>query len=352
MNKDKLNLIYTLVSNGEILTKELLYKHNFTDADIENLIDDDRLYEAYEGEYDISYTTDLLDFAADMLIDRNYFIAEKAINKCYEEIPNDYEVINYKFMNDLSKSYKTNDYKDVINYLVKMAKIADDYQKKDVNMYIYLLNIITTLPNDLKLTAKYMPLDDVYLNITDNRFIDIYNRNTIRKNAYFQKYSVALKETKNIEDKTYNNFVYDRTIARLIEESRYRQRKLNKKMLELAKNDEIEDIINLFIIEEDKRSLTRHEEYTLKLCKDLVNIRNSKIVPVPKIENNVNFNFMVDNHDYKGALNRVIELDKTSKLPLDETINYILLVKILKEIDNLKNTKKLSLNNNIDKPYK
>ena len=117
--------------------------------------------------------------------------------------------------------------------------------------------------------------------------------------------------------------------------------------LKLSKNDEIENILNLYKIEEDRRKIIRHEEYVIKLCNVLNSIENNKVVPISKNKSENNLYALIDNHNYKEALEKATYLANNAHTKLDESIDYVLLSRINEEINKIKHTKKLSLNNNL-----
>lgn len=347
MDKKKLNNIYFMVCNDEVITEESLKSRGFTDSEIDYLFDEDRLYQQEDGTYFISYVEDLVDFAKETLEDKVYGIANRAVNKAYELSPTNFEVLTLKFREAFVQGNRKKTYYKAVKFLYEMREVADENEIKDVNTYIYLLNMITDLPDDLRLTAKYYRLHDLTINQSDERFEDLENRNDMRKNIYYQKFSTALKITRKLDDKNFSNMAYDAALVKLTEEVTSVRKSQTIFVKDLAKDDKLDEIILLYEEEEKKRKLTRNEEYTLKLVHKLLDIKNNKIVPNITHTTNGKYYDMVDNNDFKEALKRVSEISRDNNSQFRPSTNYILLTKIIEEIDKIKGkSKEYTKNNN------
>lgn len=344
MEKKKLNSIYYMVCNKEAITDESLKQKGFSDEDIDYLFDEDRIY-ASGDEYLISYMGDLLDFAKEKLEEHCYGIANKAIDECYRMSPNDFEVLTLLFEKQFMEDKRKNSFNRSIDVLCKLRAVADRDEIKDANCYLFLLSMLTELPDDLRLTAKYLKLHELTLNEQDDRFYNVDIRNSIRKDVFFQKYSNALRDSKNIDDRNIDTFAYDHTLIKVIEEVTTRRKKQVSVITDLARNDREDEIVLFYEEEGSIRILTKHEEYVSKLAEKLGNIRKTKAIPVINNVGSKKFYDMIDNNDFRTALNKVVEMNDKNPLPLDSSSSYILLSKIVQEIDNIKENRRVKQKN-------
>lgn len=335
MNKGKANVVYYMICNDETITEDSLMAKGLTTSDIDQLFDDDILY-IENNEYFLEYTEDLLNFAKEKLKEHSYNIADKAIDKCYEYSKEDFEVLTLKFEKEFRHDNKKKDYNNSINCIYELLDVADKDEIKDVNTYIFLLSMLTELPEDLRLSAKYFKLHDLTINSQDYRFIDIDNRNSIRKNIFFQKFSNALRDSKRVEDKNNITYGYDSTLIKMVEQATTRHKRQASIITSLAREDKEEEILLIYEEEQKRRVLTKHEEYIIKLATKLRDIRKNKVVPPINRIKDGRYYDMIDNNDFDGALDRVVEMNKDNPSFLGTSSNYILLCKIKDEINNIK----------------
>ena len=338
MEKKKLNSIYYMTCNDEIITDKLLKEHGFTDEEIDFLLNDDRIY-VEDDHYVISYMGDLLDFAKEKIEERSYGIANKAINKCYELCPDDFEVLTLMFEKQFMSDRRKNRYNKTIDILYKLRDVADFDELKDANCYTFLLSMLTELPDDLRLAAKYFKMHELTLNGSDPRFENIDVRNSVRKNIFIQKYSNALSESKKISDRSISTYAYDHTLIKMAEEVTTKRKQLVGIVKSLAASDKEDEILLLYEEEAKRRVLTRNEEYTIKLAEKLSYIRKSQNILPAKHISDGRFYDMIDNNDFKSALDRVVGLNNRTQKRLSSSTNYILLNNITTEIDNIKSNK-------------
>ena len=339
MEKEKLNIIYQMVCNDEVITEESLLDKGYTKEEIEFLFDDERLYETDNGNYFIKYTSDLFDFAKEMLNERKYIISDIAINKCYLFEPDNYEIVEFMFKTAIIKSVNTGDYSDSIKYLYEMREIADEYEIKEVNLYIYLLDYITKLPDDLMLFAKYMHLYDVTLNRNYSRYSDFDNRHEVIKNIYLHKFALSLKLSKQISDKNNDTLINGLIVEKLTKKAADMQINQAKLVCNLGNEDKIEEIIMFYEEEASRRRISLHEQQIVMLATKLNEIRRTGIIPEKVESSDKNFNDMIINNDFLSAFGRVSKPTNYGNITSSATINYILLSKIINEIDNIKSKK-------------
>ena len=279
----------------------------------------------------------MIDFAKESLLSRDYTIADKAIEKCYKVFPEDFEILTLKFEKTFIKGHRKKSYSGCIKYLSKMMEVADDDQLKDVNTYLYLMSMITELPDGLKLVSKFLELNDLLINENDNRYDDIDTRNDIRKKIYYQKFSSALHKTREIADKNIKTVAYDTSLVKIAEVAAETRKKQATVINCLARNEQVEEILLFYDDESNKRRLATNENYVVKIAKCLKSIKRNGIAPMVKKTNSTMFYDMIDSNDFKSALNKTIEMSSQNNTPAMYSTNYVLLKKIVDEIDNIKN---------------
>lgn len=348
MSQEKLGIIYEMVANDEIITDKSLKEKGLTDDEIMFLFEDDRLYYLGENRYFITYTSDLIDYAKYLISKRNktqdeVLLARKLAEKSTLFEPNDFEALSLYFYNVINRAPTKIQVDRAIKVLDEMKNISNDEELQDVNLYYFLLNHLTNLPEENVKEAMFIKLDDIYLKNDDNRYESINYRNHVRKNAYSQKYSQALTEIRKVIYQNKNSLIYDKILEKLLIENIRRKRQFTLQALEYAKNDKIEDLVHIYNEENERRFITNHEFYNLKLgLKYLDLVKYERIPKIKNVKTKTVYE-AIDNNDFEKAMEETINNGTIGDLDVKETVIYVLIEKIINKINNIKNERKLKL---------
>ena len=200
INQENLNKLYNAVINGSELTTKELNSYGFNSKDLADLIQQGTLKRIKRGYYAFQCVSDLYYYGKKLIAEKEYEEAFKCFNVCYELNPNDYGVCSQLF----TKSLSLKDYENVFKYFDVLAHADNLYRQTDVNFYLYLLSVITDVPDKYKEYARNLNLEDISIDFSDIRYKDINDYSPIIRFSY-QNASVML--TGDAETEAENDFV-------------------------------------------------------------------------------------------------------------------------------------------------
>ena len=119
-------------------------------------------------------------FGTELFNIHEYSKAQKIYLKCLEIDNNHYETLLQLFLLAIKKY----NYSVAIKYLNKLYKLNNKSVENDLNLYLYILNLITVLPNDLLNKVSMFTLKDLLINNNDNE-------NKIRTLVYYKEFRKA-----------------------------------------------------------------------------------------------------------------------------------------------------------------
>lgn len=341
--KEKLQkLLDKLIIEKEI-TKETLNACHITKEEKKMLLSEGILLKYDRTYYKFNNHKMLYDYGNYLLKKQDYIKA----SMCFEYIKTMLSNSRSELYQVFKKSLQNKDYEKAKTIYKKMTKINSNFQKSEINLYLYLLNIITDLDEELNEKAKQLTYEDVCINKNDNRYQKITPYNRIRTAIITNHLEYAkillLELSKN------NEQIISEEIIKLLTFEAADVIKNDKKILHTfieEKNYE-EAIAKLNNISK-KMSLTLGQTYTLKLLEELLKIKETNSVPHEKYSDQENIFAQIDNNNYEKAL--LLSYEHCQKF--DETTDiYLLLKEIVKCINEIKSEKNKSFIENYNKYY-
>ncbi len=189
-------------------------------------------------------------------------------------------------------------------YLISWKVPKDTEELHEYNTFLFLLNNITELSDELSSRAKSLQLCHL---ISTNRGEDkdSISIDTIRGRIFQKKFSYAISMMKELEK---NSRLSDseETLMKLLIEADLTKRARNNEMRELIANDDIDGFVQLLIKLDNLRGLSISESYSLRIAKDILEIRRTGIITEKRIGKSDSIYLAIKNKDYLEAfkLNR------------------------------------------------
>ncbi len=336
INKDNLNKMYDILIGGYKITNDNLNSCGFDINDIDKLIENGVLKKTQKDIYEFLSINDLLLYGKELSIQKNYKKANACFEKCYSLCPNNYKLCAELFM----KKLRTSKYEESIEYFEYLYN--NEEYKPNKNLYLYLLSMLTEVPEKYKEKARNLKFKDI--KITDDNIENLCLKNTIRFSIFYRKFRLAGRQLEELIKLEGSN-IYNRIIYVLIEQSIKEHNLAIDKKLELVKNKQYQEYIDYILLLETRYKLLPYDKYSLMLAKDLIDIINGKMVEMKKSKS-TNIFKVIESKDYKKALNMNEEYLKKENKKIDKNIIHILLLEITKMIE--KNPKESNQNYVID----
>lgn len=291
-----LNKMYDEFIDNDILTAEKLIECGFEFNDIIKLIKNDYLIQLGNNNYTLKKVEDLYLYG-NKLIKVDEHKARKCFEKCYELEPNNKDACFQLFF----YSIKDKKYEKAFEYLKVMLKNSDEYEIKDNNLYLYLLNVIIELPKEYKRKAKNITFCDVRLLDDDIRYDDVMAQNYVRNIALDNKFFYAVEKLR--ETTTFFEFTFrDKILKMLLFEAGDIEKLRKNKVLELVKNRKYDELILHYKKLQQRCNLKKNDKYILDLVREIINVENTLELPI-KVKANTNTLFeAIRTKNYRRAL--------------------------------------------------
>lgn len=292
-----LNKMYDEVINGNVLTKEKLKECGFDFSDIIKLIKKDFIILLGNDCYTLKRVEDLY-FYGNKLINIDKAKSRKCFERCYELDPNNSDVCFQLFF----YSIEDKNYEEAFKYLKTMLNTDDEYEIKDNNLYLYLLNMIVDLPSEYKTKAKKLTFNDLKLLKDDIRYDDISSQNRVRKVIFENRFIYAIEKLR--EATTICGYTFkDKILKLLLFEVGDVEKIRKRKILDLARYKKYDELISHYDEQQKKCKLKGNDKYILKLVRQILNFEKTLELP-DKIEVDTNSMFeAIDTSNYRRALN-------------------------------------------------
>jgi len=332
INKNKLEGLYNFVVEKKVIKTNDLTKLGFNYYDISILIKNGVLYRTTRGSYEFTDLVGLCEygkkvFATDKMLARKYF--EKCLQLDMYNVDSNYYLFYYS-INDF-------DYSGSLIYLRKLYHSDKVHVNKDAKLYIRLLNMLMTLPEEFQIIRDNLTIGDVELDSSDTRYQDINLYNDLimfiwlkKFRTYFRKYETFPKENLNIEMLSIHTLV---TQAKIVDMN------TRNKIIRLIQEKNFELVYEIMSKGNSKNSSNVMEKFEFRLIREILQIKKSGIVPKNTSMCTKSIFTAINNHDYQRAL----ELNKQNNfckgIPRHNVFS-LLLESICELIEEIKNEKK------------
>lgn len=333
INEENINKLYdNVINNIELETKQL-NNLGFNSKDIANLIEKGTIERKKRGYYKFININELIYYGKNLLAkdsEKSY----KCFHKCYQLDPTNYSACFQLFMNSIRKK----DYDEAFKYFDIIIQNENKYYEKDINLYLYLLNLLTKIPDKYVEYAKYIKLEDMLILKGDKRYDNINPYNEIRTLIFKGKLPYAYKKHNDII-KSNNCNTSCRFIQILLEQVLEKEIKVKKTIKELLENKKYTELYEYL---DNIKNNNIIYEYIKKIVYDIININKTNKLPRININNTYNVYDAIDGKNYYLAYQLNIDYLKKYNMDYNDNLLYLALSNIYELIEN----NKLIENNN------
>lgn len=334
INKENLNNLYEGIINDNELTTKELNSYGFNSKDLSNMIEEGTLTRIKRGYYTLLAVEDLYYYGKKLITKKEHDKATKCFEKCYQLDPEHFGTCFQLFL----RSINNKDYENTFKYFDTLLKTDKPHYDIDNNLYLYLLSIITDIPEKHKNYARYLKLEDLNIDIEDKRYEDIPEQNKIRLAIFQRKFPYALKQLKNLIEKHQKLTTQDVIIKILLIQAIEKETLSKNTILELAQTKQYNEIISYLEEKGQRHKLSLNDEYTLKLAKELLSIKETNINLNKTVFQTKNLFEAIDNHNYELALKISNLYNQKNNIDNQENTLNILLSDICSLIEQSTNT--------------
>lgn len=276
INNDNLYKLYDGVLEGEELTTKQLNSYGFTSNDITKMINDGSIERVKRGFYSLESVGQLFNYGMKLLIDKEYEKANLCFEKCYELDP-EYHGIHFRL---LINNIQEENYSRVFEIYDSLLQTENKFYVQDFKFYLYLLSIITEVPEKYREYVKDLQFEDIKIFPNDKRYKNVLLYNKLRRYALYGKYSYAFSQLNDLVAKQGKCAIYDKITRILLYRAKMVEKESKETVIQLIKEKDYYEVQNYLRSKQHKHKLTRKEEYILKLVEQFIRIKESSQIPL------------------------------------------------------------------------
>lgn len=321
INEENLNKMYNgLIDEKELTTKEL-NSYGFNSKDLTDLINDGVLERTKRGYYSFLSIDNLFYYGKQLIASKEYDKATACFEKCYELNPNHLGACFQLFL----RAVQSKKYEEAFTYFDQFYHSDNEYYNNDSNFYLYLLNIITEIPEKHREYAKYLKLEDVKVDFNDKRFNDPYSQNKVRIYALNQRFTLAFKELNELIKQQGRLNVQDIIVRTLLSQAREVQIGLKNNIKKLAIEKKYKEIISYLEQVQKKQHLNVADECILFLAREVSKLEETGIIPEKEIFSTNKLFEAINGKNFEVALELCKNYIKKNNINPSDNAMFILL---------------------------
>lgn len=340
INEDNLNAMYeTLIENQELTTKKL-NECGFNSKDLASLIENGTLERIKRGHYSLKSVDSLFIYGKRLISMKRYDVATSCFKKCYELDPNHSSACFQLFF----RCIQNRNYEEALEYFNHFYNSDNIYYNSDNNYYLYLLSMITDLPEQYKQYAKNLKYKDIKIAFGDKRFKKISSQKTIRLLSLRQQFALAIKQIDLLMDQNNKLNAQEILVKTLLNQALEVQKKNKQHIIRLINEKRYEKLIEFLELIQERHELSVADKCVLSLTKDLVEIIKTDIIPEKNLLINGGLFNAIFCKDYELAFSLSSQYIEEANIKPNDNAIYSLLV----EIKNLIDSKKTVISSKIE----
>lgn len=329
INEENLKKMYEGILKDQELTTKELKGYGFNSKDLADLIEDGTLVRIKRGYYSFKSIDDLYYYGKKLISMEEYDKATACFKKCYELDPNHSGVCFQLFL----RCIQNRDYENAFKYFDNIYNTANEYYNTDNNYYLYLLSMITELPEHHRKYAKLFKLRDIIVDFNDKRYNDVSTQNKIRISSLNQRFILASKQLNDLIKQNGKLSAQDIIIRTLLNQAVEEQIRIKRYIAKLVNEKQYEEVIEYLETLKEQHNLSLADEYTLSLTKDLTEIIRTGIIPEKQVFSTNKLFDAVNGKNYELALSLSTEYIKKRNIDANDNAMYLLLTEIKNIID-------------------
>ncbi len=333
INEENLNKLYRGVLDGIELTTKELNGFGFNSKDLNDLIGQGSIIRVKRGLYALKSVNELFYYGKQLIAQKEYDKATQCFQKCYEIDPTHTGVCFQLFL----RCIQNKDYDKAFEYFDIFYNSENEFYNADSNFYLYLLSIITKLPENHREYAKFLKFEDFRVDFDDKRYTNIHLQNKIRLSALNQRFTLAIKQLNEAIQEKGNLSVQDIIIKTLLSQAIEIQIQNRNNVINLIKQKKYEDIIEFYKKMESSHHLSISDNYTFILTNELLNIIQTKNIPEKQIFSTTSIFEAIDGKNYELALSLATDRNQKYSVNKDDNAISLLLDEIINRCKKLNN---------------
>ncbi len=321
INEENLNKMYNgLIDESKLTTKEL-NSYGFNSNDLTNLINDGVLERIKRGYYSFLSIDDLYYYGKHLISLKEYDKATACFKKCYELDPNHLGACFQLFL----RAVQSKNYEEAFTYFDYFYDSDNAYYNNDNNFYLYLLSMITEIPEKHREYAKYLKLEDIRVDFNDKRFNDPYSQNKVRIYALNQKFISASKQLNELIKQQGRLSVQDIITRTLLSQAIEVQKDLKSNIINLNKEKKYKEIISCLEKVQERHYLTDADECILFLAREISKLEETGIIPGKEVTSTNKLFEAINGKNFELALSLSKDYNERNNIkPSDNTMFMLL----------------------------
>lgn len=332
INEENLSKLYkSVVDEIELTTKEL-NSFGFNSKDLNDLIERESIIRVKRGLYALKSVDELLYYGKQLIAQKEYDKATQCFEKCFQIDPTHTGVCFQLFLRCVQKK----DYEKAFEYFDVFYNSKNEFYNADSNFYLYMLSMITELPEIYREYAKYLKFEDFRVDYKDKRYANVYLQNKIRTSALNQKFILAAKQLNESVQEKGSLSVQDIIIKTLLTQAIEIQTQNRNTVISLIKQKKYEEIIEFYERLLNSHYLSTSDSYTLTLTRELLNIIKFKNVPEKQVYSTKDIFTAIDGKNFELALSLASVRNQAYNSSGDDNAIYLLLNEIVNRSKELK----------------
>ena len=262
MNQENLNRMYDGIIEGKELTTKELNGYGFNSKDLADLINDGVLERVSRGHYSFIAVDDLYSYGKTLAHLKQYDRAIPCFEKCYELDSGHIETCFQLFL----RCIKTMAYEKAFQYVDVL--LNEKNKLADINFYLYLLNIITEIPEKYRNYVEKLTYYDIKIAVDEQKFPRINIVNEIRYYAFNKNFKYALNRINFLIMEVKQFGLRELTLKKLLKNAIQLQENHINHLKSLADTDDYSEIISYLKIQDCE--LSKNDSFVKRLSKKII----------------------------------------------------------------------------------
>ena len=312
------------------ITRDELYELGVDDDYIEFTLENEILFQIDDNTYTMGNAKHLLYYGRGLIEEEEYEAANNVFDCAYDVDMTDFE-INFQLLYRTLKQIKVKRSHIFRYFDVIYNGLVDSGREYDANYYVLLLGNLYG-SNDIDKKNDANPFDryrKIFVDLEEDDILlidgdrDSLNENMLRKNVFSNSYH----KVTTMVDKLFtgkSSLSFEEMIEKeLLLKWLVRKRDVNGKLAFYLKDENIEDAKSLLNREDERRNLTKTNEYILKLVNSYLTYKKTGVIPTAKYVGDDIFD-AIDGNNYELALKLEEEYSKDHNITKKSALHMML----------------------------
>lgn len=328
MENNKIETLYKMLINGFTLNNNTLRVYGFSEGEIEELISRRIIEPTQDKSYKLVYVDKLRKYGISLLLQGKFKEADTCFQICYEEAPTGKNICLQVMLSAIKKG----DFQKAFEIFTNLEKNHPERNSASNNLYLYLLSIISPVPEEYIERTRQIESKDIALTYTVGTKVENEIRKAIAQNKF--AYACKLINERMQREKEYS--VKFELLRALVIEAIEWNKRFRTKLSYLIENEKYDEVVSVLLKEQSKRRLSEQETNILLVAHAIVSVLKTKIIPTPTINDTNNMQEAIIDNNFALALKINEEFLEFNNINKDENLVHILLTKLISVIEETK----------------